>query len=246
MYKLGKLPARPNSVKFKFVNYLTAPLPKVPKNFGHETLVSNFPMFGNDQYGDCVWAGAGHEHQIWVAEGKSTSIFTDKNILDAYSAVTGFNPNDPNTDQGTDMQAAASYRRKTGITDANGGTHRIDAYLALTPGNIAEHLQALYLFGAVGIGLNFPDSAMAQFDKGRPWSIVARSHIEGGHYVPLVARRNNKLECVTWGRIQPMTDSFFKRYNDESIVYLSEEILSSGKSPEGFDLQQLIEDMKSL
>jgi len=86
---------------------------------------------------------------------------------------------------------------------------------------------------------------MDQFNAGKPWDVVPGSTIEGGHYVPLVAHREN-LEVVTWGRVQQMTPAFLERYNDESIVYLSPEMLTAGKSPEGFNLVQLQADLAAL
>ena len=203
-------------------------------------------MLGNDQYGDCVWAGAAHETALWNRESAHQVLFTDTAVLSDYSAVTGFTPSDPSTDQGTDMQLAASYRKKKGVKDANGRRHKIAAYLSITPGDVQEHLLAAYLFGAVGIGIKFPQSAMHQFNTGQPWTVVNGSPIEGGHYIPLVARRNNMLVCVTWGKTQPLTDAFLKAYNDESIVYVSTEALTAGKSLEGFNKQQLLADLAQL
>ena len=131
--KLGKKPARPGAVKFKFANFLVKPkLPTPPKVFGHEGLIgANWEVLGNDHYGDCVWAGAAHETMLWNKEAARTVTFSNDSVLKDYSAVTGFNPNDPNTDQGTDMQVAASYRRKKGVLDAHGKRHKVIAYLAL-------------------------------------------------------------------------------------------------------------------
>ena len=57
--KLGKVPARPDAVKLKFSSYInTNQLPTPPASFGHENLIQSWGMLGNDQYGDCVWAGA--------------------------------------------------------------------------------------------------------------------------------------------------------------------------------------------
>jgi hypothetical protein len=55
----------------------------------------------------------------------------------------------------------------------------------------------------------------------------------------VVARRGGLIDVVTWGRIQPMTEAFFEEYCDEALVYLSEEYLTGGKSPEGFNDAQL-------
>lgn len=246
--KLGKTPARPNAIKFAFAAYANvAKLPKPPAHFGHETAIGTVPwsMLGNDSYGDCVWAGAAHETMIWNALGGHPVPFTDKAVLSDYSAVTGFDPAKPDTDQGTDMQVAASYRRKTGIVDATGKRHQVAAYLSIKPGDLTELYQAMWLFGAVGIGIEFPSSAMDQFNQGKPWSVVKGSSIEGGHYIPLVAKRSH-MECVTWGAVQHMTTGFFSKYCDEAVVYLSQESMVNGKSPEMFDYAALQADLNAL
>lgn len=246
-FKLGKKPARPHLMKFKlsdFVDY--SKLPKPPTVFGHEKIIPQWDMLGNDKYGCCVFAGSAHETMMWNKEAGRIVPFNDKAVLSDYSTVTGFNPNDPNSDQGTDMLEAASYRRKVGIVDATGQRHKIAAYLSIKAGDLKEHLVALYLFGAVGIGINFPSSAMEQFDKGKKWSVVRRSPLEGGHYIPLVAKRKEGLVCVTWGKLQPMTLSFFREYNDESVVFLSEERLINRKSSEGFDYDKLVSCLNTL
>ncbi|UFZ05461.1 hypothetical protein LQG66_03855 [Bradyrhizobium ontarionense] len=244
---LGKTAARAGAMSFKLSDYIDKKaLPKPPKQFGHEGLVpASWGMLGNDRYGDCVWAGAAHETMMWNAEAGRKVAFTDAGVLSDYSAVTGFNPRKPSTDNGTDMQVAASYRRKTGIVDAGGKRHPVAAYLAIEPGNINEHMTAVYLFGAVGIGISFPASAMDQFNAGKPWDVVSRTSIEGCHYIPLVARRE-QLDVVTWGRLQAMTPRFFQKYNDESVAYVSLEALTKNKSPEGFDAAQLQADLAAL
>lgn len=245
-YKLGKKPARPGAMKLKFADFVKKPkLPTPPKSFGHDAIVKDWGMLGNDQYGCCVFAGAAHETILWRKEADVDCLFTAEDVLKDYAAVTGFNPKEPWTDQGTDMTKAAEYRRGTGIIDSKGQRHTVGAFLALEPGDIKQHLQALWMFGAVGIGIEVPSNAMDQFDAGKPWDITPHTSIEGGHYIPLVAYRD-MLHCVTWAKVQAMTDRFFKRYNDESVVYLSEEMLIKGKSPEGFDLPQLRDALSAL
>lgn len=244
--KLGKLPARTDAVRLKFATYMTGQLPTPPASFGHDNLVKSFPMFGNDQYGDCVWAGAGHETQIWTAEGGAPATFSNSGILAAYSAVTGFNRNDPNTDQGTDMQAAASYRRKTGILDSHRRRHKVGAYVALTPGDLNQLYTAMWLFGAVGIGIEFPAFAMDDFNNRQPWDVSHHNtKIEGGHYIPVVGH-HGLISVVTWGREIGMTEAFYQRYNDETIAYLSPEMLTGGVSLEGFNLAALQADLAAV
>jgi hypothetical protein len=172
--------------------------------------------------------------------------FTDACVLGDYSAATGFDAGKPETDQGTDMQQAADYRRKTGIADADGTRHLIAAYLALEPGNLKNLYQASYLFGIVGIGLRSPASAIAQHERGEAWDVVPDSPIEGGHYVSLVGRRADGLVVVTWGAIQAMTEAFLREYCDEAIAYVSRECLIDQKSPEGFSYADLMSDLGAL
>jgi hypothetical protein len=244
---LGKTAARPEAVTFKLSTYLdTTKLPTVPKIIGHYGLLPvDDGMLGNDNYGDCVWAGAAHETMLWTLEAGKLAAFSTDGVLSDYSAVTGFKKSDPNTDQGTDMKDAASYRRKTGVIDAAGKRHKVDAYLGLKVGNMTELNQALYLFGAVGVGIQFPESAMTQFNNGKAWTVVPGAKIEGGHYVPLVGL-NGKYYVITWGKLQPVSAAFLKKYMDEAIAYVSAEQLKNGKTLDGFDLTTLLADLKAL
>jgi hypothetical protein len=258
LHKLGKKPATYDKRDLQFAHYRTAAaLPPHPKQFGHEKLVgaNAWQMLGNGPdntvspgfkgAGDCVFAGGDHESMLWTLEGGTAATFTGANAIADYSAVTGYKPSNPKSDQGTDVRVALKYRQNTGLVDTKGKRHRIGAYLALEPGNVDHLVEALYLFGVVGIGIQFPASAMDQFDAGKPWSVVAGAQIDGGHYVPLVAKRAN-FDCVTWGRLQQMTAQFYTKYCDEAWAILSPEMLNSGKSPEGFDLAQLQNDLAAL
>ena len=246
--KLGKLPARPYPKKFSLAALADAAnLPPVPATFGHETLIgaNDWNMLANNQWGCCVESGGGHETMLLNLLAGVTVSFNDAATLSDYSAITGFNPSDPSTDQGTDVQDAATYRQTTGLIDANGNRHKIATSLALVPGDVAHLWEATYLFDITGIGLQLPASAIDQFNAGQPWDVVTGSPIEGGHYVPLIAKRD-MLYIVTWGKLQPMTLNFFSTYCDEARTYLSQENLVNQKSPEGFNYSTLISDLSAL
>ena len=256
-YKFGKAPARKGAVSFQFKDYFDpTKLPTPPAVFGHFNGFSDFHMLGNDQFGDCVWAGAAHEHMIWSTEGGRTRArFTVYDVLSDYSAVTGFDKsktdakgNNP-TDNGTDMSLAASYRRKTGIRDATGARRKIDGYLALETGNWDQLVVAMYLFGAVGIGVQLPQSAMDQFDARKPWTVPwMKTRIVGGHYICGVGRdKNGNAPIVSWGRTNPMTQKWYERFSDEAICYFSLETLNQkGLSPEGYDADELRKHLEAL
>lgn len=217
-------------------------LKEAPSGFGHWPKIgAAWGMLGNDTVGDCVFAGGDHETMLWNALREVPVGFTPAAALADYSAVTGYNPADPSTDQGTNVRDALGYRRSTGLVDGAGKRHKIGAYVALEAGNWHELLEALYAFDAVGIGFEFPDYAMAQFNAGKPWAYRSGGSIEGGHYVPIVGRPGlSRVKCVTWGALQDMTRSFFEHYCDEAWGLLSVESLNAaGVTPEGLNLDAL-------
>lgn len=246
-YKLGKKDHVDDDRDLRLTKYLRA-LPKPPNVFGHDRLVETWGMLGNDRYGDCVWAGAAHEHMLWnIAAGRLITPFREQDVLSDYAALTGFNPRDPNSDQGTDMRQACGYRRSRGIVDATGTRHKIGAYIALDAGDIEQLKIATYLFGAVGVGIQFPSTAMDEFDEGGTWSYHRNAQIEGGHYIPVVAWRHGHPICITWGREQPMSKAFFENYCDEAFVMVATDQLDkTGRTPEGFNVDQLNADLTAV
>ena len=242
--KLGKKPAAPRATDFKFSEFTASiQLPSVPSRFGHGTAYSDWLMLGNDRYGDCVWAGAAHEHMLLNKVISHVDVpFDDDVVLGDYASVTGFTRDDPNTDEGTNVHEALSYRRKTGIIDSNGIRHRIGAYVSLDPKDWQHLEQAAYIFGAVGIGFEFPASALDQFHAGEPWDYVPGSKIEGGHYVPVVGslRAPDQASAISWGRRQVFTVAFYEQYNDEAWVYVTpEQLRDDGTGLHGFDIEKL-------
>ena len=247
-YKLGKKPATRDSRDLCFAQYQTVStvkFPPLPPKFGHEDLIKVWGMLGNDTVGDCAFAAGAHVSMEQTACGGHPASFDTKGVLSDYSAVTGYNPNDPASDQGTNVRDLLNYWRKVGLVDSTGKRHKIGGYVSIEPGRTTHILEALYLLGPVVTGIQMPDSAQEQFNEDKVWSVAAGAQIEGGHCVPLVAQRTH-LECVTWGKIQPMTSRFFDAYCDEVWCVISEEMLVNGKSIEGFNLAQLQADMKAL
>jgi len=252
--RLGKQPATDDPRDLVFARYVdTSKLPAPPAQFGHESLFApkGWGMLGNDEWGDCAWAGPAHETMLLTKEASKPAPFTTQGVLSDYSAGTGFDPNagppgqNP-TDKGSNVRQVLGYRRKTGIVDAHGQRHKIGAFIKLKPASLEHVFQALYLFQVVGIGLAFPEFAMEQFNRGEPWDVIPNApQPEGGHYVCCVGKRQN-IDIVTWGALQQMTQAFFERYCDEAWTYISTEDLQGGRDLEGFDLQQLQADLKAL
>jgi hypothetical protein len=245
-FRPGLLPNDPSKPRLKLKRYLTgAGLTPAPAAVNWDTAVASFPMYGNDQYGDCVWAMIGHAIQVFTANASTEVDVTDADVLKGYSDVTGFNPDDPSTDQGTVIQDALDYWRKTGV-----GGHKILAFAQVDHTDEAEMQQAAALFGAVLFGMNFPAVAMTQFNAGKPWDVVrSDGGIEGGHAI-LGARYDaaeGQWYIITWAKEQPVTFAFIKKYFEEAwVVATSEWVKATGQTPSGLDLATLGADFTAL
>jgi hypothetical protein len=245
--KYGLLPA-PQPPVLRFGSYLkTAQLRPVPAVFGHQSIypADGWGMLLNGGHGaisDCTVAGAMHCAMLWnKIAGKDVS-FTDTDASEDYFAITG------GTDTGADMVSAAQYWQKTGFRDATGARHKIFAFMAVDPQNLDSVFRAAYEFDAVGLGIQMPSSAQRQFIYNRPWSnVLLGENIDGYHYVPLMGHAfNGNAVVVTWGRTQEVELSWLGRNLVECVAMISEEVLVGGKSPEGFDMSALQDDLDAI
>jgi hypothetical protein len=231
--------------------HLTGALPPNPTAIDWLSSVKAWPMYGNDRWGDCVFAEIGHHIEVVTTYGQgATIVVSEADILAAYSAVTEFDPhagppgNNP-TDQGTNVADALSYWRKHGIAG-----HKILAYAKVNHQDSSEVDAAINLFGAVMVGVNFPRSAMAQFGAGQPWDVVTPDGgIDGGHAI-LVAAYDTSIaerEAITWGAKQKIADAWWFKYVEEVWAVIAPEWLNAaGQSPEGINLTSLGEDFTEI
>jgi hypothetical protein len=250
-YKLGLQTPRPGSVPLKFSAVFNAvALPSVPTTpWGRAGLVKDYGMLDNDTLGDCVPAGTDHLIMLRNQVQGTTIDFTNTNVVADYSAMTGYSPYIPFSDQGTDMQAAAAYWQNTGMVDSAGTRHKIDAYVDIQIGYIDEVLLSSWLFVGTGIGVNLPSSAEAQFDANEPWTVVANDSDEGGHFFPIIdITADGNLVGVTWGKEQVMTKAWLQKYMNFGIGYLSKDILNkvTNLSPNSYNYDALDQYLKEV
>jgi len=256
--KLGKRRPRIDPRTFRLTRYLPSlapPPPPLSMNWTHQ---ASWPMMLNDSIGDCTCAASGHMIEEWTR--LNCPVFTppDSAILKAYEDVSGYNPADPNSDNGAVMLDVLKYWRKTGIAG-----HKILAYAAIStrprPPLTAAFLKmqimdSVYLFGNCYLGIQLPLSAQDQINAGQPWSVNATVRTPGhepgswgGHCVPIVDYDANGLTVVTWGALQRMTWYFLQVYGDEAYAVLSNDWLNTRQiSPGKFNLAQLKADLAAL
>lgn len=249
--KLGKQTARPDPRTLLLASYITPALPTPPASLDLTTKVgASWGMMDNDQIGDCTCAAAGHLIMEWTANAKKKMVTpTDKQIVAAYSAITGYNPATGANDNGAAEIDVLNYWRQSGIAN-----DKIGAYIALEPSNHIHIMDSVYIFEGCYIGLELPTSAQAQVQNHQPWSVPpggptgdGKPGSWGGHAVPVVAYDARGLTVVTWGALQIMTWTFWDTYCDEAYAILSTDYITGKKvTPQGFNLQQLQTDLADL
>lgn len=209
----------------------------------------DFGIDGNDDYGDCVFADVAHRIMVRTAmmgAGKMVTP-TQAETLQLYSEVTGFDPNNPNTDQGGDLVTTAQYMQKTGML-IGGVRHTEDGNGIIAPQNLDHVKWSICLFGCTPMGWNsLPQSALDQFDAGQPFDYVKGSPIVGGHDMLGLEYRpesptNPGWLVGTWGKRWPATDAFVLNYLSEVVpVGAKDFITANGLAPSGVNLPQILQ-----
>ena len=241
---LGKLARREDPRNLKFARYLvTNALPPAPAERDWSSAAApNFGMMANDTLGDCTCAAAGHLIQAWTANHGAEVTPTDLEIVAAYSAITGYMPGVPSTDQGAVELDVLNHWRTDGIAG-----NKIGAYAWVDPANKTLVESAINLCGGVYCGLALPISAQSQ----TVWDVTtgpdAIPGSWGGHAVAVIGYNATGVVLVTWGAIKIATWSWWAAYCDEAYAILDDDWVSGAvAAPNGFDLAALQADLAAL
>ena len=216
----------------------------VPSVVDFASEVLTWPVYGNADIGDCTAACVGHQIQAWTRYTGTEVDVPEDEIIQLYSAVSGYDPKTGANDNGAVIQDVLTYWRKSGVPVAG---HKILAFAELK--DLSKVHDALWMFGSVYLGFNCPGSALQQFDNDEPWDVVQGSQIVGGHAVPLQYAGTGSFpyQVVTWGKLEGMSQAFLDTYVDEAWVIITDDWLGkNGHTPEGLDLQALGADLAAL
>ena len=241
-FKLGKAPTKKDARNFKLAALLKV-LPPVPPSWDYDLAHPKFqipmPMFGNDQFGDCVIAGRAHQTLRFESVEQNTIIgVTANDVLREYWKEEG--GKGPAFDKGLVVLDSLNLWRKTGWR-AGGRKYNIYAFAQVDPKNHNEVEAAIFLLTGAGAGLSLPKSAQAQITAGQVWDVTSGPDTApgswGGHYVFLVGYTSQGPVCVTWGQKQAMTWAFVDKYCDELYGIVDNRNKFMKKSP--LDVQLL-------
>ncbi len=208
-------------------------------------------MLANDKLGDCVIAMMLHSiEDFHLDAGTQVPPFSDQDAISIYSAITGYNPDDPGSDNGTDEGTAMRYWENPGLSTSDGQKHTIVATVAVDPSNVNECRIAIDEFVDLQIGIALPVTAQGQTE----WTVVGDGKTGesapgswGGHGIPYREYDAETFKCVTWGAELLLTVPFHRDYAQEAHVVVTEEMLSKqGIGPSGVNWDELLADIKGL
>lgn len=239
MRKLGciKTPAhRLAKVPFLADHLAISSLPLLADSVDYaQDMTEPWGMLANDQYGDCVFASLAHFKQAASvnATGKARK-FTDSEVLRWYSEATGFDPDDPSTDNGANPIEALQYFMRIG---------EVVAYGRVDPTNDAHVAACIQLFGGLWSAWDLPEA----WQNAETWDVGPNLRGQwavgswGGHAVNQVGHDAKcNTPTVTWGSVVPTTAAARHVYCSEAYALITQEWLDTrGKTIQGFDLEGL-------
>lgn len=168
-------------------------------------LTPQFKMFYNDTIGNCTCAAVYNAMIAWQSLTDSGIAIPEILAVELYSAVTGYNPENPSTDQGAAEDDVLAYGVRTGYATRD--------YLyspmwgTIDPGNINLMASAVAKFGVAYQGVVMRRGDMERLDSGQPLDTVSGMDmsIAGGHALLIWSyeglRPNDRVQLITWGTL---------------------------------------------
>lgn len=196
--KFGRKRSPRGAMKLHFRDFLLKSVPTPPPSVDYSVQASAIlsDVFLNDQLGDCVIAGGYHIEGQATANAGDPFHATSAQITADYSAIGGYVPGDPSTDNGCNLQDAMNYWMSKGF--ANGT--KLLGWLAIDPTNKAELMLALYLFENLYFGIELPDTWITPFPSGDGfvWD-VGTPDPQNGHCVEGDGYNAQGVQIDSWG-----------------------------------------------
>jgi hypothetical protein len=243
--KLGRLPRKFHPKTLLFHKYALADAPPPPEKTYWEYKIPDdaWQMFGNDSIGDCTCACIAHMLMLVTAHTGTVVIPEESDVIAAYSAVSGYDPNTGANDNGAAITDVLNYWQTNGLAG-----HKILGWAEIDPTNAMHVNQAVYIFGGIDTGMNFPAEAMTQFNANQPWETGGDDTLDGGHSVPIFGYGSEGKTCVTWARRQQLSNDFYSSFFDEIYAVVTTDWLNNadGLAPNQLDLDALTADLEAI
>jgi hypothetical protein len=233
---LGRNPSRHDPRTLQLRSYEPIKLPTPPAECRWDSAITDWGVMGNDTYGNCVIATAGHLILAWRAnELHDTTRIADAAVVElskTMGALHGYNILD-----------RLKYWRKNQMW-----ANPVWAFAQTNPTDATEIRNAISIFGAADIGINLPNAwrTAEVWDTGTGRAYNPGSW--GGHSVPIVGYDASYLYVVTWGAVQKMTWAALLKYCDESYAIIDRDWLAAEThtTPSGYDLAAMHADLQAI
>lgn len=261
-YKLGRNKSVAMGPHFKLRNYMqqSIPVPPASVNYAAAAQPALGEMYMNDTLGDCEIAAIAHLGGVFLGNAGGKLFLTNDQIVALYSAIGGYVPGDPSTDQGCDTQTTLNYWQRTGLLKGQPNPHKIKGWMSVDPTNVQEMQTALWLFENLFFGVDLPDAWITPFPSanGFVWDVAGQPDPANGHAFPGIGYgstgySHKGIEICTWGMLGNITYEAVAKYmvhgaGGELYTVLSEETIlkAQTKAPNGFSFAQLAADFAAM
>lgn len=216
-------------------------------DFDHNRAAFPLPMWGNDEWGDCVIAGeANNLLRLERVEQRRTVKMTDQIAIDRYKALTGSQRPGDSKDEGLVVLDTMRNWKNHGWS-FGGRNYKIEAYGELDPQERDQLRMAVYVFHGIHLGLALP---IATQRMGHVWDYNGQTGPEwrpgswGGHLVYSKAFTHAGLEILTWGEKVLLTNEFIERFCDESWAVVDS--LDSWRVKQTIDVDALKKQLQQI
>jgi hypothetical protein len=252
--KLGGRKKNPHFRAFALGDYLRKSLPDAPTSVDYSPKAA--AALGlidlNNSLGDCVIAAGYHAVGTWTGNASGTPFIpTSEQIIADYSAIGGYVPGNPATDQGCDIGTALSYWASNGFADGS----KLLGSLAVDPTNVQEVQQGVFFFEDTWIGMDLPAPWISSMPTGNGfvWDVAGPPVPSNGHCIQAVGYSSSGLLVDTWGLIGTLTWAAVAQYCASSaggdlFVAVNPDQVASGQSiaPNGVAWADLLADFNSM
>jgi hypothetical protein len=246
--KLGKAPAKSDARTPPVMALINQAKIQVPMEKDRSTKIADtkWGMLGNDDYGDCDWAGYAHALMLMGAVENKPWHTSTSTVVAAYLQYSN------QQDTGTVMLDALNLRRK--YQWANFGAPMLEAYagISLGSGTAKSIAASTYVCSCALLGIALPEVLQRtpyNWDVQPPARLINEwaPGSWGGHAVPNISYNllTGKFKVISWDHEVPVSQRFLECYTDEGYAPLHPFWRNrKGSSPNGFTAKQIRDYMR--
>ena len=193
-------------------------------------------MLGNDQYGDCTFAG--YIHLVMAVAALLGITITAPEAAAVVKAYLTFTHG---VDSGAVEDSVLNLGYRKGICG-----FELLGYATGDEG-LEQMLQVTNTFGASYLGVTLTAQDQQNFADGKPWSLGSDKTIIGGHCVPNIEydKPTGMAKVVTWGAEQLVEFEWLEARMSEFHAAIPEQVKTAG-SLDGVDEPALVDDLDAL